>query len=117
MIEKANLVACACSIVMGAGGAVNFANGCSVVRTSAGLYRVTVDPQQQVALSAAVPVAREVLAAGVACSTSVAPPTIVGGASTYDITTAATLGGAAADVVGSMTFILYAIGVPGAGGI
>lgn len=125
MIEKPNLIACACSLVMGSGGAVNFANGCSVSRTGVGTYAVLVDPQQQVALGAALPVVTPFVAAGVACSVSVAPPTIVSDSSftppqnvsQYVLTTSATLGGVGADIAGTLTFLLYAIGVPGAGGL
>lgn len=129
MIEKPNLIAAACSIVMGSGGAVNFQNGCTVVRTSAGLYTVSVDWENNLALSSLVPFANLVVAAGVAGSVSVAPPTLVAvtptplygtgpfNSTTFAITTSATLGGSAADVVGSLVFVVYAIGTPGAGGV
>lgn len=103
MIEKVNYLAAAASLVMGAGGAVNFQNSCVLVRTGAGTYTVTVDPQSQVPFSIANLLIGVMIAAGVACSTTWAPPAVVGGASVFTITTAATLGGVAADVVGSLS--------------
>jgi hypothetical protein len=116
MIEKQNIVLCAASIVMGAAGAINFQNGCVIARTGAGVYTVTLDPSgpnPALALSAAIPIASKITAAAVACDVQLTQTST----SVWTITTSATLGGAAADVVGSLTFVLLAIGAPGSSGV
>ncbi len=111
MIEKVNLLAAAGSIVMGNAGAVNFVNGGAFVRTGAGVYTFTSDTP--LALSAAVPQGQLIVAAGVAGYLTVQQTS----ATVWTLTTSATLGGGAADVVGSLSFMLWAIGAPGTSGV
>lgn len=111
MIEKANILACAASIVMGNAGAVNFQNGCAIARTGAGIYTVTMD--QGLALSAAVPSVALITAAAVAQAFTVTQTS----ATVWTITTAADIGGAAADVVGTLSFFCLGLGAPGTSGI
>lgn len=111
MITKPNLLACAASIVMGAAGAVNFQDGCVIARTGAGVYTVTMD--QALALSAAVPFVEAVTAAGVAYQVTCTQTSTT----VWTLTTSATLGGAAADVVGTLVFACLAVGAPGTTGV
>ncbi len=106
-IEKNPIVIGAGSIVMGSGGAVNFSNGGIIARTAAGTYTFTAD--QPLALSEAFPTVQPIVAKGVAYAANVVQTS----ATVWTITTSATLGGAAADVAGSLAFKLEALGNPG----
>ena len=134
MIEKANLVACGGSILMGAGNVVagvslfNWLNGCYFTWFATGQYALIVDMQQQLPFSCVVAAVTPIVASGVACSASIAPPTLISATSVpggvpglfvseFIITTSATLGGAAVDIVGSLAVALYGIGAPGTSGL
>jgi hypothetical protein len=106
-IEKNTTLVAAASIVMGAAGAVNFQSGCVIARASAGTYTITCDTAT--AASNAVPTATQITAAAVAFGTVVTQTS----ATVWTVTTSATVGGAAADVVGTLVFKLELIGVPG----
>lgn len=111
MLLKPNLYLGAASIVMGAGGAVNFQNSCVVARTGVGTYTFTFDQQICSATSNSVPLFGAIVAAGVACAINVVGPVNAGSPnqSTYTVTTSATSGGGAADIVGSLCLVAIRI--------
>jgi hypothetical protein len=110
-IQNASLVVAAASIVMGSGGAVNYQENCTIERTAAGTYLVTVDPT--VALDAAmVHISKDLELAPTVAGSVVCPgpaQTTVDGVEVtqFTFTTSATLGGSAADVVGTLTLEIH----------
>jgi hypothetical protein len=108
MIEKFVVVGAA-SLVMAAAGAVNYQNGGVIARTGAGTYTFTCDTP--LAASSAVVTVTPIVAQGVAISATVVQTS----QTVWTITTAATLGGGAADIAGSIAIKVSAIPQAGLG--
>jgi hypothetical protein len=119
MIEKANIVQCTCSIVMGAAGVVNYQNGCTIVRSAAGIYTIVTDQATAVLgtlnQGTCHPIVSLVTAALLAQAFTITQTNTTN----WSVQTMADIGGAAADVVGQLCFTMLSIGglaIPATGG-
>jgi hypothetical protein len=114
-IEKANIFIAAASFTAANPVVVSFQNGCKIARGGAGSYTVTLDQDVGAAPSTcAVLQVTKVIAAATAADVAVTQTS----STVFTITTAATLGGASAEVAGLSLFVtVQAIGAPGTSGI